>query len=49
MIQETKLNTEEGEKLRKRQGRWNAEMKELEGSSGGMGIIWNTGQQISKI
>ena len=42
MIQENKLNKEEGDKLRKRLGRWNAEMKESDGASSGIGIIWNT-------
>ena len=46
LIQETKLNRDEGIKLSQKLGRWRSELQHLQGASGGLGIIWNP-RQIS--
>ena len=46
LIQETKLNRDEGMKLSQKLGRWKSELQHSQGASGGLGIIWNP-RQIS--
>lgn len=41
MLQETKLNKEEGSRFGNKLRRWNSYLQESRGASGGLGIIWN--------
>ena len=49
MLQETKLNKEEGSRLEKKLGSWNTYLQESRGASGGLGIIWNPRKVILNI
>ena len=41
LLQETKLNKEERQKLGQKLGKWKIELQHSQGASGGLGIIWN--------
>ena len=41
MLQETKLNKEEGLRLENKLRRWNSYLQESRGALGGLGLIWN--------
>ena len=41
LLQETKLNQEEGLKMKQKLGKWTSLFQQSQGASGGLGIIWN--------
>jgi exonuclease III len=49
LLQETKLNKEEGNKLSNKLKRWNLHMQESRGASGGLGLIWNPRKVLLKV
>ena len=49
MLQETKLNKEEGQKLENKMRRWNLHQQESRGASGGLGFIWKQRKVCLKI
>ena len=49
MLQETKLNKDEGPRLEKKLRSWNLHLQDPRGASGGLGIIWNTRKVILNI
>ena len=41
LLQETKLNKEEGLKINQKLGKWTSVFQQSQGALGGLGIIWN--------
>ena len=41
MLQETKLNKDEGNRINTKLKRWNSYMQESRRASGGLGLLWN--------
>ena len=49
MLQETKLNREEGQKLENKMRRWKMHLQKSRGASGGLGLKWNHRRVCLKI
>ena len=49
MLQEIKLNKDEGHRLENKMRRWKLYLQESKGALGGLGFIWNPRKVILKI